>query len=159
MYREVVRSSGCFHAPETKCDAPGGNKAHQAAVHLRRSVPEPNVYSEFKMDGVGKVAQCTWQGAHQISMDHKSGFHNVPLHPDSWTYFGIYWKGVYYVWTVYVSDGVDHHISTTRLVAPLHNTSATSTCLSLRGSTISGCPTFKQLKLNHPHNSAKRRGR
>ena len=52
------------------------------------------------MDGVGKVAQCSWQGAHQISMDHKSGFHNVPLHPDSWTYFGIYWKGVYYVWTV-----------------------------------------------------------
>ena len=100
MYREVVRSSGCFHAPETKCDAPGGNKAHQAAVHLRRSVPEPNVHSEFKMDGVGKVAQCTWQGAHQISVDHKSGFHNVPLHPDSWTYFGIYWKGVYYVWTV-----------------------------------------------------------
>ena len=48
-------------------------------------------HSEFKMDGVG---------AHQISMDHKSGFHNVPLHPDSWTYFGIYWKGVYYVWTV-----------------------------------------------------------
>ena len=33
-------------------------------------------------------------------MEHKSGFHNVPLHPDSWTYFGIYWKGVYYVWTV-----------------------------------------------------------
>ena len=57
-------------------------------------------HSEFKMDGVGKVAQCSWQGAHQISMDHKSGFHNVPLHPDSWTYFGICWKGVYYVWTV-----------------------------------------------------------
>ena len=57
-------------------------------------------HSEFKMDGVGRVAQCSWQGAHQISMDHKSGFHNVPLHPDSWTYFGMYWKGVYYVWTV-----------------------------------------------------------
>ena len=54
-------------------------------------------HSEFKMDGVGKVARCSWQGAHQISMDHKSGFHNVPLHPDSWTYFGMYWKGVYYV--------------------------------------------------------------
>ena len=51
-------------------------------------------HSEFKMDGVGKVAQCSWQGVHQISMDHKSGFHNVPLHPDSWTYFGIYRKGV-----------------------------------------------------------------
>ena len=58
-------------------------------------------HSEFKMDGVGKVEQCSWQGAHQFSVDHKSGFHNVLLHPDSWrTYFGIYWKGVYYVWTV-----------------------------------------------------------
>ena len=38
MYREAVGSSGCFHAPETKCDAPGGDRAHQAAVHLRRSV-------------------------------------------------------------------------------------------------------------------------
>ena len=42
MYREVVGSSGCFHAPETKSDAPGGNRAHQAAVHLRRLVPEPD---------------------------------------------------------------------------------------------------------------------
>ena len=57
-------------------------------------------HSELKMDGVGKVAQCSWQGAHQIFMYHKSWFHKVPLHPDSWTYFGIYWKGVYYVWTV-----------------------------------------------------------
>ena len=57
-------------------------------------------YSEFKMDGVGKVAQSSWQEPHQISIDHKLGFHNVPLHPDSWTHFGIYWKGVYYVWTV-----------------------------------------------------------
>ena len=57
-------------------------------------------HSEFKMDGVGKVAQCSKQGAHPISMNHKLGFHNVPLHPDSCTYFGIYWKGVYYVWAV-----------------------------------------------------------
>ena len=57
-------------------------------------------YSEFKMDGVGKVAQCSWRGTHQVPMDHKSGFHNVPLRPDLWTYFGIYWKGVYYGWTV-----------------------------------------------------------
>ena len=47
-------------------------------------------HSQFKMDGVGKVAQGSWQGAHQISMDHKSAFHNVPLHPDSWTYFDMY---------------------------------------------------------------------
>ena len=47
-------------------------------------------HSEFKMDEVGKVARYSWQGAHQNSMDHKSRFRNVPLHPDPWTYFGIY---------------------------------------------------------------------
>ena len=51
MYREVVRSSECFHEPETKCDAPGGNRAHQTAVHLRRSVPEPNVRVPRVQDG------------------------------------------------------------------------------------------------------------
>ena len=43
MYREVVGSSGYFRATETKRDAPGGNRAPQAAVHLRCSVPEPDV--------------------------------------------------------------------------------------------------------------------
>ena len=57
-------------------------------------------HTEFKMDGVGKVAQCSWYRAHQISMDHKSGFHNMPPHPDSWTYSGMCWKGVYYVWAI-----------------------------------------------------------
>ena len=52
------------------------------------------------MDGAGKIAQCSRQGAHQISMDHKSGFHKVPLHLDSWTSFGMYKKRVYYVWIV-----------------------------------------------------------
>ena len=58
-----------------------------------------------------------------------------------------------------VSDGVNRHIFTTGSVAPSHNTSATSTCLSPRGLTISGCPIFKQLKISHPHNNAKRRER
>lgn len=38
----------------------------------------------FKMDGVGKVAQCSWAGAHQVTLDHRSGFHNQALHEDSW---------------------------------------------------------------------------
>ena len=57
-------------------------------------------HSPFQMDGVGKVAQCSWHGAHQITLDHKSGFHNPPLHPDSWPCFGLCWQGTYYVWTV-----------------------------------------------------------
>lgn len=54
----------------------------------------------FRLDGVGEVAKCSWRGAHQITMGHASGLHHVPLHPDSWKYFGFRWKGKYYVWTV-----------------------------------------------------------
>ena len=54
----------------------------------------------FQMDGVGKIAQCSWKGAQQVTLDHKSGFHNVPLTPECWEYFGLCWRGVYYVWTV-----------------------------------------------------------
>ena len=54
----------------------------------------------FQMDGVGKVAQCSWKEAQQVTLDHKSGFHNVPLAPEFWEYFGLCWRGVYYVWTV-----------------------------------------------------------
>ena len=57
-------------------------------------------HSLLQMDGVGKVAQCSWKGAYQVTLDHKSGFHNIPLDLSSWTYFGLCWKGVYYVWTV-----------------------------------------------------------
>ena len=52
------------------------------------------------MDGVGKVPQCSWKGAKQVTFDHKSGFHNVLLAPESWEYFGLCWRGVYNVWTV-----------------------------------------------------------
>ena len=57
-------------------------------------------HSPFQMDGVGKVAQCSWRGAQQATLGHKSCFHNVPLAPESWEYFGLCWRGVYYVWTV-----------------------------------------------------------
>ena len=41
------------------------------------------VHSPFTMDGVGKVAQCAWPGAHQVTIDHKSGYHHVALEPPS----------------------------------------------------------------------------
>ena len=41
------------------------------------------VHSPFTMDGVGKVAQCAWPGAHQVTIDHKSGYHHVALKPSS----------------------------------------------------------------------------
>ena len=53
----------------------------------------------FQMDGVEKVAQCLWKGAQQVTMNHTSGFHNAPLAPEFWEYFGLYWREVLYVWT------------------------------------------------------------
>ena len=57
-------------------------------------------HSPFSMDGVGKVAQCAWRGAHMVTIDHKSGYHHVGLHPDSWQHFGFEWEGHFYVFTV-----------------------------------------------------------
>ena len=51
IYREVVGSSRCFRAPETKNDTPGGNRAHQTAIHLRHSVPESDVRTFRVKDG------------------------------------------------------------------------------------------------------------
>ena len=58
------------------------------------------VHSPFTMDGVGKVAQCSWPGAHQVTIDHKSGYHRVALEPASWQYFGFEWEDEFYVFTV-----------------------------------------------------------
>ena len=60
MYHEVARSSGCFHAPGTKCDAPDGNRAHQAAVHLRHSVPEPDVQELRVQDGRSRESRTVF---------------------------------------------------------------------------------------------------
>ena len=57
-------------------------------------------HSPFTMDGVGKVAQCAWPGAHQVTIDHKSGYHHVALEPASWQYFGFEWEDEFYVFTV-----------------------------------------------------------
>ena len=54
----------------------------------------------FSMDGVGKVAQCAWPGAHQVTIDHKAGYHHVALDKGSWQYFGFEWEGELYVFTV-----------------------------------------------------------
>ena len=54
----------------------------------------------FAMDGVGKVAQCAWKGAYQVTIDHKAGYHHVALSTESWQYFGFEWKGEFYIFTV-----------------------------------------------------------
>lgn len=51
-------------------------------------------YTPFAMDGVGNVAQCPWKEGRQATLDHKSGFHHVPLAVESWIHFGLCWGGV-----------------------------------------------------------------
>ena len=33
-------------------------------------------------------------GTQQVTLDHRSGLHNVPLAPESWKCFGLCWRGV-----------------------------------------------------------------
>lgn len=62
---------------------------------------EPNAQARTVLYGLyRKVAQCTWRGAHQITLDHWSGFHHVLLNSGSWKYFGVWWEGEYDEWTV-----------------------------------------------------------
>ena len=35
-------------------------------------------HSPFQMDEVGKVAQCSWKGAKQVTLNHMSGFSQCP---------------------------------------------------------------------------------
>ena len=54
----------------------------------------------FTMDNAAKVAETSWVNAYLFKMDHKNGYFHVPLHKDSRKYFGVFWKGIYYVLTV-----------------------------------------------------------
>jgi len=56
----------------------------------------------FTMETIGCVPALCPPGSTLVSADHKSGFHHVPLSTASQNFFGIFWKGEYYVWTVLV---------------------------------------------------------
>ena len=51
----------------------------------------------FTMDSVNKVAEIAWKGAYMFKLDHKNGYFHVPISRKSRKYFGIQWKGIYYV--------------------------------------------------------------
>ena len=38
--------------------------------------------------------------AYFFKLDHKNGYLHVPLDRKCWKFFGVYWKGTYYVFTV-----------------------------------------------------------
>ena len=54
----------------------------------------------FSIDNVVKVAGVAWEGAYFFKIDHKNGYQHVPLQKESWKFFGFFWKGTYYVFTV-----------------------------------------------------------
>ena len=53
----------------------------------------------FRLDTVSKVAAVVEEGAYMGSLDDRSGFHNLRLHPASFPLFGVCYKGVDYVCT------------------------------------------------------------
>ena len=54
----------------------------------------------FTMDNAAKVAEVSWVKAYMFKLDHKNGYFHVPIHESSRKFFGVCWKGVYYVLTV-----------------------------------------------------------
>ena len=54
----------------------------------------------FEMDNAAKVAEVAWKDLYFFKIDHKNGYQHVPLHRDCWKYFGVFWRGVYYVFAV-----------------------------------------------------------
>ena len=43
---------------------------------------------------------ATWGVVYFFKIDHKNGYQHVPIHRDSWKFFGVIWQGTYYVFTV-----------------------------------------------------------
>ena len=44
----------------------------------------------FSMDNATRVAEVAWENAYFFKLDHKNGYQHVPLHRDSWKYFGFF---------------------------------------------------------------------
>ena len=54
----------------------------------------------FHLDNAAKVAEIAWSHTYFFKLDHKNGYLRIPLHNQSWKFFVVCWKGVYYVVTV-----------------------------------------------------------
>ena len=54
----------------------------------------------FVMDNAAKVAEVAWTDLYFFKVDHKNGYQHVPIHEDSRKFFGVFWRGVYYVFAV-----------------------------------------------------------
>jgi len=52
------------------------------------------------MDNAARVAEVAWTDLYFFKIDHKNGYQHVPIHEDSRKFFGVFWKGIYYVFAV-----------------------------------------------------------
>ena len=51
----------------------------------------------FKLDHLSDLPRYVLPGHYQTTFDDKSGYQHVLLHPSSYAYFGLEWKGLYFV--------------------------------------------------------------
>ena len=54
----------------------------------------------FSMDNAARVAEVAWKDLYFFKIDHKNGYQHVPIHENSRKFFGVFWRGVYYVFAV-----------------------------------------------------------
>ena len=55
---------------------------------------------KFKQEGIEAVASQIQPGDLFTSIDLEDGFHHVDMKKEFWTYFGMQWRGQYFVWAV-----------------------------------------------------------
>ncbi|GJP71712.1 hypothetical protein CLOP_g2515 [Closterium sp. NIES-67] len=51
---------------------------------------------KFKYKGLNRVAELIRQDDWMFSIDLKSGYHHVEIHPSCWKFLGFQFKGIYY---------------------------------------------------------------
>ena len=64
-----------------------------------RYINEHVVIPEFKYEDLSTIHQYIQQNDFLITTDYSKGYHHIDMHPDSWRFMGIEWKGKFYVFT------------------------------------------------------------
>ena len=78
---------------------PKKNNKHRLVIdcrHINSSMVKPS----FSQEGITVVSQLIQEEDILMTIDVKDGFHHIPLHQESQSYVGIYWKGKFYAWCV-----------------------------------------------------------
>jgi len=96
---DLARQEGDGETPTVVCPL-GVEPKKPRALWDGRYVNEFCKDIPFSMDNAAKVAEVAWLNAYLFKLDHKNGYFHVPIHENSRKYFGIFWKGKYYVLTV-----------------------------------------------------------